>query len=201
MKPILYFAFITGAVSLGAQAATSACLTIENDLDRLACYDLEAGRTPATQDIQTESQWQTRLETSAMTDQTNVYMNLESEEVVNCGWATQKIVLIVRCRENTTSVIFSTGCHMTSSDYSNYGDVTYRVDDAPAQTTAFRESTNNRSLGLWRGGQAIPFVKALFGKERLIARMTPYGENAFTATFNISGLEDEIGPLREACSW
>lgn len=201
MKTILTITLISALFPLEAQSEISKCLALDNDLDRLACYDLEAGRTPVTQEIETESEWQTRLETSAMTDQTNVYMSLLSEEVVNCGWETQKTTLLVRCRENTTSVIFSTGCHMTSSDYSNYGDVTYRLDDGLAQTIGFRESTNNRSLGLWRGAKAIPFAKEMLGKDRLIARMTPYGENAFTATFNISGLEAEIGPLRDACGW
>jgi type VI secretion system protein VasI len=90
---------------------------------------------------------------------------------------------------------------MTSSENNNYGDVTFRVDDQKARTVGFEESTNKRSLGLWRGGRSIPEIKRLFGGKKLIARMTPYSENPFTATFNITGLEEAIEPLRKACHW
>ena len=104
--------------------------------------------------------------------------------------------------ENTTVMYFATpDCHMTSSDYSSYGDVTYRIDDQKARTVEFEASGNNRSLGLWSGGRAIPEIKRLFGGETMIARMTPYSQNPFTATFNITGLEETIEPLRKACHW
>jgi type VI secretion system protein VasI len=41
----------------------------------------------------------------------------------------------------------------------------------------------------------------MFGKSTMIVRITPFGENPFTATFNISGLEEAIVPLRQACKW
>jgi type VI secretion system protein VasI len=63
------------------------------------------------------------------------------------------------------------------------------------------ESTNNRSLGLWSGGRSIPVIKQMFGKKQMIARMRPFNENAFTVTFNISGLEEASKPLRNACGW
>ncbi len=146
--------------------------------------------------------WQVRTEVSQLTDQTNVFLYVKSDETVNCGWnRSDKVTLWVRCVENKTAIIFQTGCHMTSSKYNNYGDVTYRVDGQKARTVGFTESTNNRSLGLWRGGRSIPEIKRLFGGKTLIARMTPYSENSFTATFNITGLEEAIGPLRKACHW
>lgn len=90
---------------------------------------------------------------------------------------------------------------MTSSRYNDYGDVTYRLDDAPARTKGFTESTNNRSLGLWRGNQAIPFAKEMLDHDEMLVRMTPYGESAVTARFRISGLREAIAPLRAACAW
>ena len=103
--------------------------------------------------------------------------------------------------DNATALIINTECHMTSSDYNDYGDVTYRLDDQPARTVGMVESTNNRALGLWSGGRAIPLVKQMLGKTKMIMRMTPYGENPFTATFNISGLDKSIAPLQQACGW
>lgn len=183
--------------------ASEECISIENDLDRLACYDRESGRTPEKELIIPPSgNWQVSKETSKLTDQTSVFLTVESQEVVNCGWNRgERIRLWVRCVENTTALLFQTNCHMTSSDYSDYGEITYRLDSEKARTVQGNESTNNRSLGLWSGGRSIPIIKQMFGKSVMVVRMTPFGENPFTATFNISGLEEAIEPLRNACHW
>ncbi len=86
------------------------------------------------------------------------------------------------------------------SDY-QHGKITYRVDKLPAQTKRFRESNNHESLGLWSGKSAIPFLKELFGHDRLFVRATPHSESPLEASFDITGLEKAIEPLREACGW
>lgn len=192
---------ITSTTALAADADLDACRTIENDLDRLSCYDRVSGRTPVNETRLTSSAWNVSVETSEMTDDTNVFISVESDEAVDCGWSTQKTTLVLRCKENTTSAYFVTGCHMTSSRYNSYGDVTYRLDDENSKTVGFEESTNNRSLGLWRGNRAIPFIKALSGHEQLLVRMTPFSENSFTVRFNIADLENVVQPLRDACHW
>ena len=177
------------------------CADLNNDLDRLACYDRVSGRTPSvSREEVPNSDWSVSTEVSPLTDETNVFLSVLSEEVVDCGWNRGgRIRLSIRCMENTTALIFVTNCHMTSNNI--YGTVDYRVDDAPAAVVRMNDSTDNRALGLWRGGQSIPFIRGLFGAERLVARMTPFSENPFTVTFNITGLEEAITPLREACHW
>lgn len=186
--------------TVGAQSLDH-CVTLDSDLDRLACYDGVAGRTPQVdQSEDPDSEWNVRTETSALTDEENVILSVRSEEVIDCGWNRgDRIRLYVRCIENTTAFIFTTNCHMTS--HGGYGTVDYRIDDAPARQIRMQESTNNRSLGLWYGGQSIPLIRSLFGARQLIARMTPFSENSFTVTFNVAGLEEAIAPLREACHW
>lgn len=194
-----------GSVASTTGAKGSDCIKVEPDLDRLACYDQFHGRTPKQERVSTTpaaTKWNVRKETSAMTDQTNVFMYRDSEETINCGWNRgEKIRLVARCMDNTTSLIFQTGCHMTSSQYNDYGHIQYRIDSEPARTLKAQESTNNRSLGLWSGGTSIPVIKQMFGKTQLITKMTPYSENPFTATFDISGMEEAIAPLRQSCGW
>tara|TARA_R110000751_G_scaffold146094_8_gene249984 strand:+ start:3178 stop:3795 length:618 start_codon:yes stop_codon:yes gene_type:complete len=203
--------FVHAAVAALAAMVASApvlsspgeCIRIENDLDRLACYDRETGRTPKQAVVRApRGKWLVTKETSKLSDRTNVYLQLKSDEVVDCGWNSgEKIELQIRCHENTTALFFHTGCHMTSSDYNGYGDITYRLDKEKARKVSTQESTNNKSLGLWRGGQSIPVIKQMFDKKSMLVRMTPYSENPFTATFKIAGLETAIEPLRKACNW
>jgi len=199
MKKLL--AIVVATVAAGA-AEASDCLTIDNDLDRLACYDRESGRTPKLKVLPSANSWEVREETSKLTDQPTVTLFVRSKEDVDCGWNRgNKITLVVRCLENTTSLYFDTGCHMTSSEYNDFGDITYRLDDEKARTVSGNDSTDHRALGLWSGGRSIPVIKQMFGKSQMIVRMTPYGQSPFTATFDIAGLEQAAQPLREACGW
>tara|TARA_E500000318_G_scaffold110388_2_gene125682 strand:+ start:849 stop:1568 length:720 start_codon:yes stop_codon:yes gene_type:complete len=206
LRKVFLCALVVGQVSFFPHNAKSndinQCIYLENDLDRLSCYDKQSGRSFKENSSDRKSDWLIRTEKSKMTDQLNVFVTVDSNEEINCGWSRgEKVRLYLRCVENTTAVIFGTGCHMTSSDYSDYGDVTYRLDESKAKVASMTESTNNRSLGYWSGNKSIPFIKDLFGKSTLLARMTPFSENSFTASFNIKGAEAAVEKLRQSCNW
>lgn len=185
-----------------AHASENNCVRIQNDLDRLACYDKAAGRTPRVERIAASAGvWEVHKATSKLTDQTNVSLWVDSDEPVDCRWRRgTKISLVVKCAEDKTTLYFATGCHMTDSRHNNYGNITYRLDKEKAQTVQGTASTNSRALGLWGGG-AIQLAKKMFGKSQMVVRMTPYGQSPFIATFKIAGLEQAIKPLRAACNW
>lgn len=204
------FAWVTVTIALAACVSSGSpawaeagkCISIENDLDRLACYDKEAGRTPRVVEGGIKNSWLIKQQTSQITDDTDVFLHTRSTAKVDCGWnRNDHIRLTLRCLENTTALIISTGCHMASGTYNDYGDVTYRLDEEKARKIGMHESTDNRALGLWRGNRSIPFIKRMLNKQRMIVRMTPYGQSPFTATFNIAGLEEAIEPLRKECGW
>lgn len=181
----------------------SDCGKIDNDLDRLACYDKISGRTPATQFLSPAGKWGVRIDKSPFKDTTDVFMSIASDEPINCGRISGPAYaqLHLRCHENTTAIYISTQCHLTSSQYNDYGGVEVRIDDAPSRKVAMDSSTSNDSLGLWSGGKAIPFIKTMIGKDVMLTRFTPYSESPVTARFQISGLGEAIKPLRESCGW
>jgi type VI secretion system protein VasI len=57
------------------------------------------------------------------------------------------------------------------------------------------------ALGLWNGNAAIPFIKKMMEHEKMVIRATPFSDSAVTAEYRISGLEEAIKPLRDACKW
>lgn len=194
---------ICSIMPAAAVAAPGDCLSIASDLDRLACYDKEMGRAPTVTPVPVSSgAWSVNEGASKLTDQKTIVAALESDEVVNCGWNRgDKIRLILRCSEGKTVAYFNTGCHMTASQYNDYGVIEYRIDAEKAKKVNGDASTDNRALGLWSGSQAIPFIRSLIGKAKLVVRMTPYGESPFTATFSISGADEATKKLREVCNW
>lgn len=150
------------------------------------------------------SPWLVSEEVSPMDDSKNVYLSTRSNETLpgRYGRSIARPTLYVRCVENTTALVLHMDGHfMASSEYHTWGHVDMRIDEGQAFTKSMRESTNNRSLGLWNGGNSIPVIRQMFGADQLTMRATPHSESPMTMTFDISDLEEEIAPLREACHW
>ncbi|WP_348681953.1 type VI secretion system-associated protein TagO [uncultured Halomonas sp.] len=151
------------------------------------------------------SPWFVRQDTSPMDDSTSVFLSTYSKELVPHKYRSGRAapaVLQLRCMENTTALYIEfNGHYMVSSRYQDWGDVDLRVDAGNARTIGMHESTDNQVLGLFRGGQSIPVIKSMFGAEKLLVRATPFNESPITVTFDVSDLESEITPLREACHW
>jgi type VI secretion system protein VasI len=184
-----------------AQADIQECLEIENSLDRLSCYDKEAGYDPGVTETTVGSgNWTVTSETSKMDDSTNVFLSLTSDEQTNCPYKSGPHSLHMACRENQTNLwIYFGDCFMSSIQ--GRGKVTYRLDSDSATSKNFRESNDNMALGLWSGGRAIPFIKQMLGHEKMIVRATPFSDRTVTADYTIDGLEEAVKPLREACNW
>lgn len=186
---------------LSAETFAEDCLVIENDLDRLACYDTLSGRTAKSTTAYGKGKWHVQSEVSDFKDTKDVYLTLTSEDSVQCGFGSGgTLTLMLRCKENTTSLLIITPCHVASGFY-GYGMVEYRIDNHTAQKKQFDESTDNTTLGLWSGGKSIPVIKSLFGADRLLVRFTPFNESPVTGEFVVSGVEEAITPLRESCHW
>ncbi len=101
-----------------------------------------------------------RKSISDLDDSENVSLILDSNNNIKGRYGSPgPMTAIISCRENTTRIYFRfNGLHM--SDY-QYGTVTYRLDDKKAAKRKMIESTDNKALGLWSGGVAIPFLKGM----------------------------------------
>ncbi len=186
---------------------------VSSDQTRLLCYDKATGfGKNSVSEIDTEdseaetktplvvSKWVVETKISEIDDSTNVYMHLTSDDEIRGRFGSAgPMEMFIHCRENTTLfyIVFNS---LFMSDH-QYGRVTYRLDSQKAQTKKMKESTSNMALGLWRGRSSIPFVKSMFGHEKMLVRATPHGESAVTATFSITGLEEAVEPLRRSCHW
>ena len=198
MKTVATIMALTAIAVAGAANANEECAGISDDQSRLACYDAEY--RPATSTSQ-KSAWSVNTSTSPIDDSRTVVLMTDSTQPVRSRFGRpESATLIARCSENTTSMyLIFAGNHMT--DIQSYGQVTTRVDDLKARTINMDSSTDNKALGLWRGGSSIPFLESMFGHDMLTVRATPFNESPITAQFPVTGLEEAIQPLRDACHW
>ena len=173
------------------------CGKIQNISERLACYDM---LYKPSVDASKKGNWVLTQEVSKIDDSINVFVMILSEnDVIKRFGGSAPVTFLMRCMENTTSIYFSMDNFL--SDIQSYGVITIRLDDQRAFDKRFVASTDNSALGLWRGGAAIPFLKQLKGKKRLIARITPFNESSVTAEFNIDGIDEYIDAIGKQCGW
>lgn len=140
--------------------------------------------------------WSVLTENSKIDDSLTVILSIDSNEEIEGNLSIDKArpSLMVRCMENHTNVIISWNRYLGI----NSTTMTTRLDKDKAITQEWQLSTANDSVF---STSAITFAKSMFKKDKLLARITPYGSNPVTATFNVSDLEVKIKPLREACNW
>lgn len=176
------------------------CAAISGSVERLACFDALAkqrGAVATSKPVKSKGQWRARTSTSKIDDSKSVFLSVDSMQKLYKALGASTPTLWIRCLENTTSIYVDAKQYVTTQDV----PVTYRIDKQKAETREFFISTDHEAFGLWRGGSAIPFIKRLFGRDTLLVQFTPYGESAATLEFPITGLEESIGPLAEACHW
>jgi type VI secretion system protein VasI len=198
-----FFTGITIGLILGGPLFAqdvSHCVGIDDPDSRLNCFDDAFVETKVEQQLP-QSDWSVKVDTSALDDSKTVVLSLYSKNQFSSQYGQLKRgTLIIRCQENTTSLYTLWGDHFMSDNRSG-GRVDYRVDEKKASRVNMTESTDNKALGLWNGGGSIEFIKRLFGAKQLYTRATPFSESPVEMTFNITGLERAIEPLREACNW
>lgn len=149
------------------------------------------------------AKWRESTDTNRITDTRDVYLTLQSEPYSQ-KYGTHSATLTLRCQEKTTALTINIGEYVgddSSSVYESWKNVTLRIDDRAPVVRRMSVATNNEAVGFWNGGTSIPFIKQMIGADRLVARITPYGENPREIVFPISGLEYFVDGLRENCGW
>lgn len=200
-------AFAFSALAIGtpvslAQEIGRECVTIADDGERLSCFDkafgVGAGDAPPA-----VGEWEMRTETSRLIDRVDVYLTVESGEAVPIDYGEpQRARFQISCRDNVTTATFWIGGNYLS-DYGVYGQLLYRVDDHTSQAIRAKTTADSEYIGLLSGAAAIPFVKALFGGQRLLVSARPVNQSdtPVEMEFNITGLEEAVAPLRRSCNW
>lgn len=156
MKRLILAALVCAAGKVGADGHEN-CYIFDDNETRLGCYDTVFGRLEDKQSKEdstesTKSKLVVTSEKSKFKDTTDVFIPLTSNEDILCRsfGAPQPIRLLLRCQENTTTLLLTGDCHLTGG-HGGYGRVEIRLDDEKCFVSNLEESTSNRALGLWNG--------------------------------------------------
>jgi hypothetical protein len=75
------------------------------------------------------------------------------------------------------------------------------VDGGADEAVRLMVNVDRKSVGWWRDREAKARVSALFGKSSMRVGLATPASGLISATFDVSGLETQIAPLRAACAW
>lgn len=108
--------------------------------------------------------------------------------------------LLAQCREGETSIVFVQDDFLISAIRRDTFDITYRIDDASAQSTRWSELTNNKGAGLF-GNRSEGFLRDLYDAENFFIRLTDGNGRRYDAEFELSGIQEAIEAVAGACGW
>jgi len=196
---LLLFPAVVFAVDKDQELAV--CAAKENSVERLECYDELAskrGVTKPAEKVETKGDWVVRTDQSPVDDSKSVYMTLQAKTpIVTRFGKMSSPLLVMRCKEKKTVAYVNWDTFLGSES----GKITYRIDKEKAVTATWGISSDHNAIGRWNGGESIPFMKSLLKRNEIYFRITPYSESPIETSFNVTGLEEAIKPLREACGW
>lgn len=184
------------------------CHTLSDTDKRLACYDDMTGfqpanatkqipRTDAVPPSSIGQQWTYSDEDSALDGRKDVWLSVESQNTQpNQIGGPESATLWVRCMKNSTNAFVAFNSYTSDNQTARY-----RFDDEKVRSIWMETMNGGDGIGLWSGGRAIPFIKSMFGKEKLVVGYNSYSSNNLEFTFDISGLRARIAPLAAACHW
>ena len=107
--------------------------------------------------------------------------------------------LIIRCERNITDMYIRFGRNYMSGHDDRHKTVAFRLDREKSSKKKFDNSIDKTAM--FYPGSPITFIKKMMNHDWLYVRAVPYNENYVDGSFPITGLEDAIKPLREACNW
>jgi type VI secretion system VasI family protein len=122
-------------------------------------------------------------------------VTLQTQAAQGVGVRGAPVSLALRCMDTETTAFI---------DWQSYvgGDsvpVTVSVGGGGDSRSNWRISPDGTLT--YYPGKAVDFVRSLLNAGQLAARVNPYGGHEISATFDLSGLDTAVQPLRQACHW
>lgn len=137
--------------------------------------------------------WDVRpLEIDPMTDDPRALVYLTAESGTSRFGI--PITLSIGCTDESTRLTVSWIDWLGRDDLIK---VDTRIGDGPVTTDHWINTTETET---GYGGSDVAFIKSLFGETQLVLRTTTV-DGTITAVFDITGIENAVASVREACGW
>jgi len=128
-----------------------------------------------------------------------VYLELIADSPISSGYKKSIPSLHIRCKEKQTDFFIDFDVFLGSDSITP----TTRIDSEKAIKNLIWALSTDHNAMFYNGSskKVIAFIKSLINKNKLFVQVTPYSESPVNTTFDLTGLDEAIKPLRAACNW
>ena len=197
LLPIIFtdFAF---AKSLSISTIGS-CKSINDNEQRLACYDAAFEVNTSVVETNSKSKWVITDEVSPIDDSKTVILSLKSDSPIKSDFSQVIPTLNIQCKERETDFYINFNIFLSTHDIK---PITRIDSDKAVNGVEWSISTDYKAL-FYPGSQKKinEFIKTLKDKKKLFIQVTPFSKGSVNTTFDLTGLDEAIKPVREACNW
>ncbi len=180
------------------------CTKIESVLKRLDCYDnITISQKAITQVTKKttrkpilnlaeydKGKWKISVDTDPFDNSKTISVRLASDSGKN-QWG-KSIELFARCERETVQLFID-----WEDTLGKDAEVLTQIGANASITELWPMSKNNQ---VTYHPNPAEFIRKLLKTDKLLAQITPLGEDEITATFNMKGLSYVIQPIQELCS-
>lgn len=139
------------------------------------------------------------LETRAEIDDIpKVFAVQVQEDAISKGFRSSTPRLQVSCSEGTLSFIYDTDDYLLTEFRQDGIEVTFRIDSDDAVTQRWSKTTGNKAAGLF-GQRAVPFLKKVYGAEKIFLRIMERDGELHDGSFDLAGIQSVIDAVANAC--
>jgi len=162
-----------------AQETGASCAPIQDDGERLVCYD--------------------RLFRTDGPPQGGGAVTIESERLIPALPTGRKPAeMVVSCDAGVLTVQFRFAGQLVSAT-GDIAPVTFQVDQNATAVRTLSAAPDNAAVGFWTTEESSVFLNSLAGGTNLKVRMTPVRQRSLTVDFRPADHRDAIDAVRDAC--
>lgn len=176
------------------------CHEQKDDAARLACYDEIGARVTAVREAEkTGGKWRVTSRDSKFSDTPDVYVTLPADDTVNDLLAGEvRPVLWLACTDGKMTGYINFGFTIGGGKK----QIEYRIDGSAPQTASLETSSDFQALGNFKNpDQLTETLKLWFGSREFVIRTVSISNEPMVATFDLTGIEEAVEPLRQSCGW
>lgn len=175
------------------------CKSINDNEQRLACYDAAFEVNTSVVETNSESKWVITDEVSPIDDSKTVILSLKSDSPIKSDFSKVTPKLYIICKERKTNFIIDFDMFLSTDDIK---PITRIDSDKAVNGVEWYISTDYKAL-FYPGSQKKinEFIKTLKDKKKFFIQVTPFSKGSVNTTFDLTGLDEAIKPVREACNW